>query len=81
VHPSWVEGGEANDIIGEIVRRRRPIHQQYRWRWALVIPLTLPFSLIPGTAPKTSVLILVLPNFPFFYAVYRIWSHHKGDFH
>jgi len=26
------------------------------------------------------VLILVLPNFPFFYAVYRIWSHHKGDF-
>jgi len=20
----------------------------------------------------------VIPNFPFFYAVYRIWSHHKG---
>jgi hypothetical protein len=79
VHPTWLKGGEVNDIIGEIVGRRRPIHQRYRWRWAFVIPLSLPLSLVPGTYITNShALILVLPNFPFFYAVYRIWSHHKG---
>jgi len=80
VHPTWVKDGEVNDIIGDIVRRRRPIHQHYRWRWAFVIPLSLPLSLVPGTAPISHALIVVLPNLPFFYAVYRIWSHHKGTY-
>ena len=51
VHPEWVGGTEeVCGIIGELVRRRMPIHQRYRWRWALVIPLSLPFSLVPGTS-------------------------------
>lgn len=49
VHPSWVEAQQAKEIIGDIVKRRRPIHQAYRWRWALAIPLSAPFSLVPGT--------------------------------
>ena len=48
MHPGWVKSEVVNDIIGEIVRRRMPIHQRYRWRWALAIPLSAPFSLVPG---------------------------------
>jgi hypothetical protein len=48
VHPTWIEGGQVNDIIAEIVKRRRPIHQSYRWKWALAIPFSAPFSLVPG---------------------------------
>ena len=43
-----MEGGQVNDIIAEIVKRRRPTHQSYRWKWALAIPLSAPFSLVPG---------------------------------
>ena len=78
MHPTWVKSGEVNDIIEDIVRQRRPIHQRYRWRWAAVIPLSLPLSLVPGISPRLPELIVVVPNLPFFYAVYRIWSHHKG---
>jgi len=46
--PSWVKEEETSEILREIVKRRKPIHQRYRWRWALAIPLSAPFSLVPG---------------------------------
>jgi hypothetical protein len=37
--------------------------------WSVVImPFTAPFMLIP-----------VIPNLPFFYVLYRAWSHWKGE--
>jgi Mitochondrial K+-H+ exchange-related len=78
VHPSWVGNGDVTAIIEEIVQRRKPIHQRSRWRWALVIPLVSPLSLVPGIHSWINSLMLVLPNFPFFYAAYRCWSHHRG---
>ena len=80
VHPTWVGEEQVSGIIGEIVRRRRPVHSSYRWKWAVAVPLSLPFSLLPGGTSSFLGLILVLPNLPLFYAAYRLWSHHKGEF-
>jgi hypothetical protein len=38
--------------------------------WSIVImPFTAPFMLVP-----------VIPNLPFFYVLYRAWSHWQGTF-
>ncbi|KAJ8474895.1 hypothetical protein ONZ51_g6902 [Trametes cubensis] len=53
------------------IARRTPKHKKGFWFWLVVSPITAPFALIP-----------IIPNFPFFFCVWRSWSHYRGtSFH
>ncbi|KAE9393882.1 hypothetical protein BT96DRAFT_1022823 [Gymnopus androsaceus JB14] len=53
--------------LRDLVQIREPRHRKGFWIWALLTPLTFPFKLIP-----------IIPNFPFFFCVYRLWSHYRA---
>ncbi|KAI0771115.1 mitochondrial K+-H+ exchange-related-domain-containing protein [Trametes elegans] len=50
-----------------LVEKRAPRHKKGFWFWLAVSPLTAPFALIP-----------IIPNFPFFFCVWRSWSHYRA---
>ncbi|KAI0923306.1 hypothetical protein AcV7_005856 [Taiwanofungus camphoratus] len=50
-----------------LLEKRTPRHRQGFIFWLAVSPLTAPFMLIP-----------VIPNFPFFFCIWRSWSHYRG---
>lgn len=60
----------ASGLLSSLTRltaSRQPHHRQ-RLIWCIVgMPLTIPFILIP-----------VVPNLPFFYLVWRAWSHWRA---
>ncbi|KZV97364.1 hypothetical protein EXIGLDRAFT_378892 [Exidia glandulosa HHB12029] len=51
------------------LQERMPRHRRGAITWAAITPLTFPLKLIP-----------IVPNLPFFYCVWRIWSHWRGQF-
>ncbi|EKM51624.1 uncharacterized protein PHACADRAFT_127350 [Phanerochaete carnosa HHB-10118-sp] len=53
--------------LRSLVEKRGPRHRKGFFTWILVSPLTAPFMLIP-----------VIPNLPFFFCVWRSWSHYKA---
>ncbi|EEP79582.1 conserved hypothetical protein [Uncinocarpus reesii 1704] len=59
-----------HNVLGTLktlATERQDLHRRRMW-WSLgVAPLTAPIALIP-----------VIPNIPFFYLVYRGWSHWRG---
>ncbi|KAI5980729.1 mitochondrial K+-H+ exchange-related-domain-containing protein [Pisolithus albus] len=46
---------------------RGPRHRRGFYFWSLVAPLTFPLTIIP-----------VIPNIPFFFCVWRSWSHYRA---
>ncbi|KAH9080564.1 mitochondrial K+-H+ exchange-related-domain-containing protein [Lactarius deliciosus] len=50
-----------------LLSRRTPRHRKGFYTWMLLAPLTAPFMLIP-----------VIPNLPFFFCVWRSWSHYRA---
>jgi hypothetical protein len=72
-----------------ILTRRTPRHRKGFYTWMLLAPLTTPFMLIrtshPALVPLPSIpptlSIAVIPNFPFFFCVWRSWSHYRGAAH
>ncbi|WWC71406.1 uncharacterized protein I206_105361 [Kwoniella pini CBS 10737] len=46
---------------------RIPYHRKMMYRSLFATPLTAPFAIIP-----------VIPNFPFFYVLWRAWSHYRS---
>ncbi|KAK2595319.1 hypothetical protein QQS21_006975 [Conoideocrella luteorostrata] len=72
VFPRGVLGsGEQDERVIDTVRRlgveREGLHRR-RLMWCFVgMPITAPFALVP-----------VIPNLPFFYLVYRAWSHWRA---
>ncbi|KIY44749.1 hypothetical protein FISHEDRAFT_67308 [Fistulina hepatica ATCC 64428] len=44
-----------------------PRHRQGLLTWMLISPLTFPFTIVP-----------LIPNFPFFFCVWRSWSHYRA---
>ncbi|WVQ68425.1 uncharacterized protein L199_006633 [Kwoniella botswanensis] len=46
---------------------RIPYHRKMMYRSLIFTPVTWPFAIIP-----------VIPNFPFFYVLWRAWSHYKA---
>ncbi|KAG8892591.1 hypothetical protein FRB99_002607, partial [Tulasnella sp. 403] len=59
------------DPLGHMMRlleHRVPSHRKWFWIWLLGSPFTAPFMIIP-----------VIPNIPFFFCVWRAWSHWKGE--
>jgi len=66
VHPRIV-GTSPLAHLEMILTRRTPRHRKGFFTWMLLAPLTAPFMLIP-----------VIPNFPFFFCVWRSWSHYRA---
>ncbi|KAG5644545.1 hypothetical protein DXG03_008200 [Asterophora parasitica] len=50
-----------------LVAYRTPRHRKGFFLWMALAPLTAPFMIIP-----------IIPNLPFFFCVWRSWSHYKG---
>lgn len=54
-------------ILEKLAKERQGMHRS-KLMWSIVImPFTAPFMLVP-----------VIPNLPFFYVLYRAWSHWKA---
>ncbi|RAK98636.1 mitochondrial K+-H+ exchange-related family protein [Aspergillus ibericus CBS 121593] len=54
-------------MLQAIATERQDLHRRRMWLSLLVTPLTIPIGLIP-----------LVPNVPFFYLVYRAWSHGRA---
>ncbi|KJZ79809.1 hypothetical protein HIM_00523 [Hirsutella minnesotensis 3608] len=58
---------KAKEVAMTLATERMGLHRQ-KMMWCLAgMPLTIPFALIP-----------IIPNLPFFYLVYRFWSHWRA---
>lgn len=65
--PSLLSGNTLLSSLTNLTASRQPHHRQ-RMIWCIVgMPLTIPFIIVP-----------VIPNLPFFYLVWRAWSHWRA---
>ncbi|MCJ1478051.1 hypothetical protein MMC13_006726 [Lambiella insularis] len=68
VYPSSIiEPGTVFDVVSKLATERQALHRKQMWFSIAGMPITAPFGLIP-----------VLPNIPFFYLVWRAWSHWRA---
>ncbi|KAL5635465.1 hypothetical protein ACGC1H_004304 [Rhizoctonia solani] len=65
--PSFMSSVDPLVSLQEQLVLRSPLHRRKTWFWVGVIPFTAPFMLIP-----------VIPNLPFFFCVWRAWTHWKA---
>ncbi|KAG6032931.1 hypothetical protein E4U41_007089 [Claviceps citrina] len=65
--PSVMSEAQAQEVVRRMGSERDGLHRR-RLIWCVVgMPITVPFALVP-----------VIPNLPFFYLVYRAWSHWRA---
>ncbi|KFA55511.1 hypothetical protein S40293_02034 [Stachybotrys chartarum IBT 40293] len=65
--PSVVPAHKAETVLRTLATERQALHRQ-RLIWCIVgMPISAPFALVP-----------VIPNIPFFYLLYRAWSHYRA---
>ncbi|GJN66770.1 protein (fungal and plant) [Purpureocillium lilacinum] len=65
--PSAIALEKAEQLALRLATERQGLHKQ-KMLWCFVgMPITIPFALVP-----------IIPNLPFFYLVYRAWSHWKA---
>ncbi|KAK1222343.1 hypothetical protein PQX77_014821 [Marasmius sp. AFHP31] len=55
------------DHLRQLLSTRSPRHRRGIYLWIALMPFTAPFMLIP-----------VIPNLPFFFCVWRSWSHYRA---
>lgn len=53
--------------LHSLLDKRTPKHRKGFWMWLAIAPLTAPFAIVP-----------IIPNFPFFFCVWRSWSHYRA---
>ncbi|KAI0712858.1 mitochondrial K+-H+ exchange-related-domain-containing protein [Cerioporus squamosus] len=53
--------------LHSLLSSRGPRHKKGFYTWLAVTPLTFPLKLIP-----------IIPNFPFFFCAWRVWSHYRA---
>ncbi|KAG6099198.1 hypothetical protein E4U30_006984 [Claviceps sp. LM220 group G6] len=64
---SVMSEAQAEDAVRMMGSERDGLHRR-RMLWCIVgMPITIPFALVP-----------IIPNLPFFYLVYRAWSHWRA---
>jgi hypothetical protein len=64
---SVIPPSKAEGILKTLATERQALHRK-RLVWCIVgMPITIPFALVP-----------IIPNLPFFYLVYRAWSHFRA---
>ncbi|KAG5916997.1 hypothetical protein E4U42_007416 [Claviceps africana] len=68
VFPSSVMSeAQAEDVVRRMGSERDGLHRR-RLIWCVIgMPITVPFAVVP-----------IIPNLPFFYLVYRAWSHWRA---
>ncbi|PFH49975.1 hypothetical protein AMATHDRAFT_146422 [Amanita thiersii Skay4041] len=65
--PSISSGSETLRELRALVSYRLPKHRKGFYLWMMVAPFTAPFMIVP-----------VIPNIPFFFCVWRSWSHYRA---
>jgi len=65
--PSLISPSEVLSELRAHVEHRIPQHRNGFYLWMLIAPLTAPLKLIP-----------IIPNLPFFFSVWRSWSHYRA---
>ncbi|KAJ6013588.1 hypothetical protein N7540_008179 [Penicillium herquei] len=58
---------KLSSVLGTIATERQQFHQKMARRCVIIAPFLAPFGLIP-----------VIPNIPFFYAMYRLFCHYRA---
>ena len=78
--------GDIPRVLKQLATERQSLHKK-RLIWSIVgMPMVAPFALVPMQVPRlwTHDLLLVantrfsIPNLPFFYLVFRAWSHWRA---
>ncbi|KAF2161165.1 hypothetical protein M409DRAFT_28492 [Zasmidium cellare ATCC 36951] len=64
---AFIEEQKVPQILKALATERQALHRKNMWTSIAWMPITLPFTLVP-----------VIPNLPFFYLVFRAWSHYKA---
>lgn len=83
--PGAIPIHKAEGIIRTLATERQALHRK-RMIWSFVgMPISAPFALVPvyviGNPPPLGLSLITafrIPNLPFFYLVYRAWSHWKA---
>lgn len=65
--PSLLQPNPLLKNLKNLTDHRTPHHYRRFWYCVVGMPITIPFALVP-----------VIPNLPFFYLVYRAYSHWKA---
>ncbi|KAF9105707.1 hypothetical protein BGX27_009491 [Mortierella sp. AM989] len=66
VYPSSLKEIQVQSDFKTLVEQRIPYHRKYMIYSALWVPVTSLFTIVP-----------LVPNIPFFYNAFRLWSHWK----
>ncbi|KAK3491606.1 mitochondrial K+-H+ exchange-related-domain-containing protein [Neurospora crassa] len=62
-----IKAEQVPRILHKLATEREGHHKKWFW-WCLAgMPVTIPIGILP-----------LVPNLPFFYLVYRAWSHHRA---
>ncbi|KAG0301904.1 hypothetical protein BGZ98_007955 [Dissophora globulifera] len=67
MYPSALKETQVLDDFKALVAQRIPYHRKYMIYSALWVPVTSLFTIVP-----------LVPNIPFFYNAFRLWSHWKA---
>ncbi|KAG0362016.1 hypothetical protein BGZ54_008814 [Gamsiella multidivaricata] len=67
LYPSAVKQAQVNADLKMLIEQRIPYHRKYMIYSALWVPVTSLFTIVP-----------LIPNIPFFYNAFRLWSHWKA---
>ncbi|KAF9013178.1 mitochondrial K+-H+ exchange-related-domain-containing protein [Cyathus striatus] len=65
--PSLHSGPGSLYELQSLLAYRTPRHRKGFFMWMAIAPLTAPFMIIP-----------IIPNLPFFFCVWRSWSHYRA---
>ncbi|KAJ3524212.1 hypothetical protein NM688_g8600 [Phlebia brevispora] len=66
IYPSTVCSSPL-EHLRTLLAKRTPRHRRGFYMWMIIAPLTAPFMIIP-----------IIPNLPFFFCVWRSWSHYRA---
>ncbi|KAI5359041.1 hypothetical protein Slin14017_G099430 [Septoria linicola] len=64
---AFLNGSKVPEILKRLATERQSLHRKRIWQSIALMPVVAPFALVP-----------VIPNLPFFYLVWRAWSHYKA---
>ncbi|KAG0025672.1 hypothetical protein BGZ82_009900 [Podila clonocystis] len=67
VYPSALKEAQVGAEFASFIEQRVPYHRKYMILSALCVPITSLFTIVP-----------LVPNIPFFYNAFRLWSHWKA---
>ncbi|KAJ1649199.1 hypothetical protein IWQ61_009638 [Dispira simplex] len=66
-HPKVLPTSQVHQRLVRLVAEKRPYHKRYFALSCLWLPLTATFTLVP-----------IVPNIPFFYNLFRVYSHYRA---